>query len=103
MAYTDDAVLAEDQAFQNRVRMSIVNTATAVASEPSTTKNHVDDKRSTLAKSVLNDPQSYVQRFTNAMIRAGSLTTTSTDANLDAAASAVWNGMAGVTSEDKGQ
>lgn len=100
MPYTADDTLSQDGAFQGRIRCAMVNAALAISSEARTVRNHVDDKRSTLARSVLNDPDSYTKRFTNAAIQAGKLTSASLDPALDSAVSGAWNGIAGVTAED---
>ena len=101
MSYTADDTLANDPAFQAKVKQSMVKAALAISSEPETTKNVVDSKRNSLAKNCLNDPQSYVQRFTNAAIQAGALTSSSTDPQIDGAIASAWNGIAGVTTQDK--
>lgn len=100
MTYTADDTLATDVTFQARIRMAIVQAANAVASEARTVRNTVDQKRNSLANKVLNDPATYVIRFTYAAIRAGNLLTGSTDAQIDTAVSSVWNGVAGVTTAD---
>jgi len=103
MGYAEDDLLAQNDAFQKRVRQATINVALAVSSEPETNRNVVDNKRNTLAKSVLNDANSYMVRFTNAVIQvgAGNMTETSPDSDITNAVSAAWNGMAGVTQADK--
>ena len=100
MAYAADDTLSQDGIFQGKVRCSIVKAALAISNEARTVKNHVDDKRQSLAKAVLNDPDLYMKRFTNAAIQASALTSSSTDAQIDVAVSSSWNGIAGVTTED---
>lgn len=100
MAYTSDDALTSDLAFQGRVRMSMVNAARQIATEARTVKPQVDLKRNALAVKVLNDPASFVVRFTHAAIEAGGLAGGSTDVNLDTAIAGVWNGIAGITAQD---
>src|SRR5262245_63937138 len=100
MAYTADDTLSQDGAFQGRIRCAMVKAGLAICTEARTVNNEKDSKRNSLAKSVLNDPDSYMKRFTNACIQASALTSASTDAQLDAAVASSWNGIAGVTSQD---
>lgn len=100
MAYTADDTLSNDAAFRGRVRMAMVNAARQIATEARTVKAALDVKRNVLAVKVLNDPASYVDRFVQASIEAGTLVSGSTDANLDTAISGVWNGIAGITAQD---
>ena len=100
MGYAEDEILAQDATFQGRVKQASINAALAISSEAETTKNVVDSKRNTLAKSVLNDANAYMIRFTNAVIQDG-VKGTSDDAAITSAIAAVWNGIAGVTTADK--
>jgi len=100
MAYTADDALSQDATFTGRIRMSMCKAALSISNEARTIHNNVDSKRNTLAKAVLNDPTSYVNRFTHAAIEASALTSASTDAQLDTAISTAWNGIAGVTTDD---
>jgi len=101
MGYQEDDVLSQDATFQARVKQATVKAALAISSEAETTKNVVDSKRNTLAKGVLNDANAYMIRFTHAVIQSGPFTTASPDADITNAVSAVWNGVAGVTTADK--
>jgi hypothetical protein len=100
MPYTADDTLSSDATFRGRVRMSMVKQAQNVASEARTVRNTVDGKRNKLAVSILNDPASFVDRFTHGAIEAGTLTAASLDPAIDAAISAIWNGVAGVAPAD---
>jgi len=102
MGFKEDDVLAQDAEFQSRVKQASIRAATEISSEAETTKNVVDSKRNTLAKNVLNDANAYMVRFTHAVIQSGTaFTTASPDADIFNAVSAVWNGIAGVTTADK--
>ena len=100
MAYTNDDTLSSDVTFSGRIRMAMVKAATQISSEARTVRNAVDQKRNALAVKILNDPASFTVRFVHAAIEAGALTSASTDAQLDTAVSGVWNGIAGVTTQD---
>lgn len=100
MPYTTDQALAIDAVFRARLTMAMTKAATQIATEARTIRNEVDDKRNALAVQVLNSPPAFIDRFSYASIVAGALVTASTDANIDAAVSAVWNGIAGVTTEN---
>lgn len=100
MAYAADDTLSSDATFRGRVRMAMVNAARQIATEARTVKATLDVKRNLLAVKVLNDPATYVDRFVQASIEAGTLVSGSTDANIDTAVSAIWNGLAGITAQD---
>jgi hypothetical protein len=100
MAYSGDDTLSSDAVFSGRVRMAMVKAAQNVASEARTVRNAVDQKRNALAVKVLNDPASQVVRFVHGAIVAGALVSASTDAQIDTAVSAIWNGIAGVTPQE---
>lgn len=100
MAYVDDAVLVRDGPFGERVRLAMVKTAQAVASEAVTAKPLVDSKRNTFAHQVLNNPDGHLQRFVLGAIVAGSLTGNSIDTALNSACASIWNGLATVTTAD---
>ena len=78
----------------------MIKAAIAVGNEASSSDVIIDGKRSVLSVNVLNNPGAYVLQFTSAAIEAGSLVSGSTDAQIDAAISSVWNAIAGITSRD---
>lgn len=100
MAYSADFALATTTTFLNQVLMSSVNAAVAIANSARTTDNNVDQKRANLASRVLNNPTSFNSAFAYAAVRAGNLTGTPTDAQVDTAIASCWNGMAGVLPTD---
>lgn len=101
MAYAADFTLSSNATFQNQVQMSLVKAAVAIAGEARTVRNTVDQKRNALAVAVLNAPNNsaQLQKFVFAAIETG-LSGTPTDAQVDTAISAIWNGIAGVTIQD---
>lgn len=101
MPYSADFSLSANVTFQNQVQMAIVKAATQISSEARTVRNIVDQKRNALAVAILNGPDTLttLKKFYFATIETG-LTGTPTDAQVDSAVSAVWNGIAGVTTQD---
>lgn len=97
MSYANDDTLANDAAFRARVKMAMVNAARQIAGEARTVRNLVDAKRNALAVNVMDNPPTYLDRFVHTAIETGTLTSSSTDANIDSAISACWNFLAGVT------
>lgn len=96
MAYSDNYAAAINSAFQQRVEESMISAAIAISSEATTTANH--GNRVVLAKTVLNQPQNYVQQFALAVAVNIPVTSVSavTDAQIDSSVSGIWNGFAGV-------
>ena len=104
--YSDAYVLAHDTAFIKRITMAMLVQATNIQAEASSTNNH--GRRSTLARSVLNAPDTYAPLFayvcaTNTTILAATTVTsgavsaqTSQDNDLAFTASSLWDALAGV-------
>lgn len=101
MALVDSTTLANDGVFQNKIQAAMVLAAVNISAEPSTTHNVVDQKRFALASQVLNNPASFVVRFANTAIAAGTLTSQSSDGDIFAALGGIWNALAGVSSADQ--
>jgi len=101
MAYSADYTLSQSAAFQQQVQMSTIKTAQAVASEAFSSKGAYA-KRHALATQVLSSQTTtpWLMMFVNAAIEAGALVSGATDAQVDTAVSAAWNGIAGVTAAD---
>lgn len=89
MALIDDSNLAQDPVFVDRVKMAIVSTALAIQSESTATANHA--VRSAYALLILANPLGYAQRMAPGMATDGNATASSTDANLETRASAIYN------------
>jgi hypothetical protein len=100
MSYAADFVLSQDSTFQSRIQMAMVKAAIAIGNAAPTTDAIIDGKRNSLTTAVLNNPNTFVARFTVAAIEAASLVSGSTDAQIDAAISSIWSEMAGVTTRD---
>jgi len=91
--------LATDSQFLIKVRVAIVKSATAVVGEaPANPANTTkDDKRHALGEKVLAGPASLLPLFAEACAALGTLTTTSTDADVEFTVNSIWDGLAGVT------
>lgn len=105
MAYVDDFALSNDATFQSRIKMSMIKQAIVVLAAAPSTDATIDNKRTSLAKMVLNNPDVYILIFSLAAIETGGgngqpLTAVSTDTNIDTAIITVWNDIAGVTTRD---
>jgi len=105
MAYSDDYATATDAPFRNRVLMSISKTAASVAGETPTAKNRVEQKRHSLTVDVFSalyagDSALLIDRFIYTAVPVSSLTTSSTDTNIDNSISSIWNDVAGVSGAD---
>lgn len=107
MAYAEQDAMSRDVTFQRKLAAALGNTANAVQSEAPGTANH--DKRQLLAQEVARDTFGWAARMAQCIIQSSaSLKTaantggtagpwTVNDADLDTAASSVWNVFARVT------
>ena len=100
MAFADQEKLLFDAGIQIQVRHALVRAALDIMAEVASGKVAVDEKRWALALAVLNDIEPYEKRFRLAVV-SNSITDKSSDDDVQAAVSAVWDGIAGVTGEDK--
>jgi hypothetical protein len=74
----DQAILAADVLFVNRVRESLVATCIAITTEATTTAYHY--KRATYANSILNQPTNFQQLFAYAVSTDASVISDATQA-----------------------
>jgi hypothetical protein len=91
-------LLAQDATFLGQVMESMLAAAIAIMAETNTVAGHA--QRCELAKRVLIDPTTWQPKFAYALATQGGVTpqtvpSTVTDANINAAVSAIWNAMAG--------
>lgn len=89
MALINDSDLSQDAVFLDRVKMAIISTALAVQSEATNTANHA--ARSAYSLLVLNNPTGYAKLMAPGFTVDGAITSSSTDANLESRASAIFN------------
>lgn len=99
MSYAVDYTLAQTPAFQQQVQMALIATALTVMAN-SVGDPAIQKKRQALGVTVLNAPTEYLTRFIYAAIEEGTLTSSSTDAQVLAAIGNCWNFVAGVLSTD---
>lgn len=101
MAYGTDFTLAGTASFQNQVQMAVFKAANSISNEAATVHPNLDSKRHALAAQVLATfNNTLLMQFVYAAIEAGALSGTPTDAQVDAAISSCWNGVAGVSVRD---
>lgn len=97
MTLTASAQLAQEPAFRDRVKVSMVRTAEIIAIEPWTAgKEEKGAKRHILAVAIVNNPDVYLDRFCWGVVANESLTSSSSDAAIAARVSSVFDGMADV-------
>lgn len=106
MAYLNHDAMSRDVTFQRKLAASLAKNANDIQSEATNTTHH--QLRQLLAHRVALDPSGWAQRMAQATIQANTnLKTaadaggtagpwTTSDADLDAGVSAVWNIFAGV-------
>lgn len=92
--YANQAALASDTAFIDRVKMATVTRAAIIVrDETINTTNFANRVR--LANQVARDPNAWASHFAVAVAANKAIRSTSTDAELDAEVSSVWNLFAG--------
>ena len=94
MAFIDSIALANDQNFRNRCEIAMIAAAQSVASEATSTANHVS--RAALAKAIENNPSAFVMAFALGVAANPAITTASVDSDLQFSVNAIFNGIAGV-------
>lgn len=104
MAFSDQKLLAEDPAFREKVEISMLKTALAIVGETPASPGNiaVDDKRHKLGNSVLVSREYWLAVFSYAAAAEGTLTTSSTDAQVETVVISVWDDIAGVTGAEAG-
>lgn len=75
MGYVEQAALANDTWFQYQVKVAMATAAVSIAGEATTgMTSTVYQKRQTLADAVLNNPGSFLDRFTWAVVQNAAIT-----------------------------
>lgn len=103
MAYSDQAALAADQPFRDRVRVALATAAVQVMGED---KASYDDivygKRQALAYDVLRAAADgmWLEAFVWAVIQNAAITSTSLDSDIQFQVNAVWDDLSGVRIND---
>lgn len=90
MAFVDQMATAASPAWQARVRASMVKAAIALKADPNALKKALSNR-------VMNDPDGYVVRFSNAVaVNTSADTSTSvSDAAIDTSVAGIWDAIAG--------
>jgi hypothetical protein len=102
VAFTDQAALAADTAFQGRVRVALETAAEQIAAEA---KGGMDDvvygKRQALASAVLTSAaQDLLPAFVWAVTANPAISGGSTDSDIQFTVNSVWNGIAQIRATD---
>lgn len=95
MSYQADYGQAtNDNVYVQRVQMAMLSAAVDIATEAAGTTNHAN--RVALVKAAANAPAGYAHLFAYLAAVDASTTVASTDAEIKARVSAIWNVVAGV-------
>jgi hypothetical protein len=103
VAYTDQATLAKDATFRDKVRVAVMTAAIAIAGEVigghDTTQY---GKRQQLAALVLltGGGGNWLEVFSWAITQNAAITSSSTDSDIQFTCNSVWDDIAGVTGLD---
>lgn len=100
MAYTDQAALANDVTFRDRVRVAIVTAAIAVMGETQTGTDQQYGKRQALAYAMLTNSGGYLERFAWGVVANAAITGASNDGDIQFTVDSLIDDMAGVTQQD---
>jgi hypothetical protein len=94
--YTSAFTLAQDPTFRGRVEIAMVTAAIAIMAEASTMPGHPN--RVVFAAAVLSAPDTYVARFTLAVVQNVAIASNSTDSDIQFTVNSVFNALAGLPS-----
>lgn len=101
MSYTEQAALAADVSFQNRVRVAVVTAAVAVMGEAKgQMTDSVFNKRQAFAYQVLGNSGGYLERFVWGVVANVAITGASIDSDIQFTVNSLWSDMSGVTATD---
>jgi hypothetical protein len=103
MAYTDQATLAADTVFRDRVRVALATAAVQVMGEDSATYSDSEyGKRQSLAFEVLRAAASgmWLEAFVWATVQNAAVTGASLDSDIQFQVNAAWGDIAGVRITD---
>jgi hypothetical protein len=102
MALEDNYDLPRIPSFQRKIEVAMMSTARNVTNE-SINSNYLTyhNKRSELAKSILNGPQNYVEPFAKNAAAVGTLSYTSSDGDIQYVVNQIFDSIAGVRNDEK--
>lgn len=96
LSFTDQATLATDTTFINRVKQAMLTAAIAIAGEAASGKTTVDQSRLSFATAVLREPEKYARVLVHGVATATAGKMELTDTELSNIVASVWNAYAGV-------
>lgn len=101
-AASSEAVSLEQIAYEKQVMIAMAKVATQVQGEAQGSLTLQQwQKRATLAVNVVTDLETWLSRFKLAVVASNaSITSSSTDADVEFQVNAIWDDMAGVTGQD---
>lgn len=99
MSLKSDKELATNSSFLTQIEMAMLNAANNIAGEtPASPANtSLDDKRHALTQNVYVGKDTWLVTFAHACAAMGTLSTASTDSDVQNSVNAIWNDLAGVT------
>src|SRR5262245_6073266 len=101
MGFTEQAALAKDPAFRDRVSVAIAKVAIQVQGEPQAGMTEAEwAKRASLAGQVLQQPAAWLDQFSMAVVTNSTITGTSPDNDIEFTVTSVWSDVAGVSGRD---
>ena len=103
MAYVDQAALAQDTVFRNKVRIAMVTAAVLIGGEAQAGMDTTTyGKRQNLAAQVLLSAGggNWLDAFSWAIAQNAAVTSSSVDGDIQFTCNAVWNDLAGVSGLD---
>lgn len=96
MSFLDQISLATDPNFINRVQQAAVKTAIAVSAESTSGNSDLDTTRLNFSTRVLHSPQSYSELIAYGVATNGSISSSSSDNDIEFTVISMWNAYAGV-------
>ena len=100
MALKEQSDLARDERFMRRVQVAMCSVAIRIHAEPVDTPHHL--ARAAYSRGVLNDPERYMSIFSIAACAFdGKMNSASHDTAIFDAVIAVWNALAGTSTEER--
>jgi len=101
MSFTEQAALAADLSFQNRVRVAMTVAAVDVMGEAKgQMTDSVYNKRQSFAFQVLSNSAGYLERFVWGVVANVAITGSSVDGDIQFTVNSLWNDLSGVTITD---
>jgi hypothetical protein len=101
VSYTEQAALAADTSFRDKVRVAIVTSAVDVMGvAKGSMSDTVFGKRQSFAYQVISNSNGYVDRFAWSVVANVAITGASTDSDIQFTVNSLWNDLSGVTITD---